>query len=96
MSEHIFSRTVLQKKRFHEYPLGYFSDDYAWLEFSDFNTIFTINEAIVSVRISSESISGKQDNSEQKYKAKELFFRDLICNELEHFRKRQQEGLLLE
>ena len=66
------------------------------MEFSDFKTIFTINEAIVSVRVSSESISGKEDNLKLKNKAEKLFFKDLIYNELEHFNERQKEGLLLE
>ena len=96
LSEHIFSRISFQKKRFHDYPLAWHSDDYAWLEFSDFKTIFTINEAIVSVRVSSESISGKEDNLKLKNKAKKLFFEDLLYNELEHFSERQKEGLLLE
>jgi glycosyltransferase involved in cell wall biosynthesis len=96
LSEHIFSRISFQKKRFHDYPLAWHSDDRAWLEFSDFKTIFTINEAIVSVRVSNESISGKQDNLELKSKAKKLFFEDLIYHELDHFKERQKEGLLSE
>lgn len=66
------------------------------MEFSDYKTIFTINEAIVSFRVSSESISGKEGNLTLKRKAKRLFFKDLIYNDLEHFKKRQKEGLLLE
>jgi len=64
--------------------------------FYDFKTIFTINEATVSVRVSSESISGKEDNLELKKKQKKFFFKDLIYYEFGHFNKRQKEGLLLE
>jgi hypothetical protein len=96
LSEHIFSRISFQKNRFQDYPLAWYSNDYAWLEFSDFKTIFTINEATVSVRVSSESISGKEDNLELKNKAEKIFFKDLIYDELGHFNKRQKEGLLLE
>jgi glycosyltransferase involved in cell wall biosynthesis len=96
LSEHIFSRISFQKNRFQDYPLAWYSDDYAWLDFSGFKAIFTINEAIVSVRVSSESISGKEDNLELKNKAKKLFFKDLIYHELGYFNKRQKEGLLVE
>jgi hypothetical protein len=96
LSEHIFSRISFQKNHFHDFPMAWHSDDRAWLEFSEFNIIYTINEAFVSIRVSDESITGKKDNLESKNKAKELFYRDLVFSKLSHFNTIQKRGLLLE
>ncbi|MGZ8546768.1 MAG: hypothetical protein ACXWVU_05170 [Sulfuricurvum sp.] len=76
LSEHIFRQNFFsKKKRFQDYPLAWHSDDRAWLEFSDYKTIFTTNEAIVSFRVSSESISGKEGNLTLKRKQKDCFLK---------------------
>ena len=96
LSEHIFSRSALQKNHFYDFPMAWHSDDRAWLEFSDFNIIYTINEAFVEVRVSGESITGKKDNLVYKNIAKELFYRDLVFKKLSHFNMIQKRALLLE
>lgn len=96
LSEHIFRRISFQKNHFHDFPMAWHSDDRAWLEFSEFNIIYTINEAFVSIRVSDESVTGKKDNLESKNKAKELFYRDLVFSKLSHFNTIQKRGLLLE
>lgn len=78
LSEYIFSRSVYNKYKFADYPLAWYSDDRAWIEFSENKNIYTINEAVISIRVSDESISGKKDNFSSKNKAKELFYNFLI------------------
>lgn len=78
LSEYIFSRSAYNIFKFADYPLAWYSDDRAWIEFSENKNIYTINEAIISIRVSDESISGKKDNFSSKNKAKELFYNFLI------------------
>jgi glycosyltransferase involved in cell wall biosynthesis len=96
LSEHVFSREAFNKKHFYDYPLAWHSDDRAWLEFSQFGKIFTINEAIVSVRVSDLSITGKKNNIDLKKEAKLQFFEFLITVVLSNFSQKQQESILLE
>ena len=95
LSEHIFSKKMYLDNRFIDYPLAWHSDDYAWLVFSGFNTIYTINESVVSVRVSSISITGKKDNIIPKLEATKQFYTFLIRSALHHFSKEQQVFLLL-
>ena len=78
LSEYIFNKEKVLQVGFKDYPLGWYSDDMAVLEFSDFNTIYTINEAIVFVRFSLLSISGDLAVSREKNKAKFLFYYSLL------------------
>lgn len=78
LSEYIFKREAYETYRFKDYPLGWYADDMAWLEFSDFGTIFTINSVVVSIRTSVHSTTGKSDNYLEKYRSAYFFFRDLI------------------
>ena len=59
LSEYVFSKKTFNKYHFYNYPLAWNSDDQAWLDFSDNKPIFTINECVVYVRLSSSNISGK-------------------------------------
>ena len=97
LSEHIFLRTTYEKYFFYDYPLAWHSDDRAWLEFSEYQNIFTINEAMVSVRVSQNSITGKKDNVALKNKATLEFYQFLIAKETgQHFTRDQREFLILE
>jgi glycosyltransferase involved in cell wall biosynthesis len=87
LSEYIFEREAYTKKRFTEYPLAWYSDDKAWLDFSMNKPVFSINEAEIYIRVSKHSISGGLNNDEQKETAKFLFFSDLIETELNKFSK---------
>jgi hypothetical protein len=58
--------------------------------------LYTINEALVEVRLSNNNISGKTDNLKFKQKARFLFFKDLVFNKIKHFKKYQRTLLLLE
>ncbi|MCB7481330.1 glycosyltransferase family 2 protein [Christiangramia sediminis] len=90
LSEHIFSRNSYKMHGFHNYPLGWHSDDRAWLEFSNNKPIYSINDAIVSIRISSLSISGRTDNDIEKLVATKSFYEYLILKKLFKFQQYQK------
>jgi glycosyltransferase involved in cell wall biosynthesis len=69
LSEYIFHFETLQQVKFKNFPLAWHSDVVAVLEVSNFNTIYSINNALVKIRISSLSISGSETFSAQKRKA---------------------------
>jgi glycosyltransferase involved in cell wall biosynthesis len=95
LSEYVFFKESYLKYKFQDYSLGWHSDDYAWIDFSENKPIFTINESIVSIRISDLNITGKQDNKESKYLAKIQFLKNVIRKKLQFFDKDQRVELLL-
>ncbi|MEL1247942.1 glycosyltransferase family A protein [Flavobacterium helocola] len=78
LSEYIFSRKKIDTIKFKEFPLAWYSDLLAVLEFSEFGNIFSINSAHLKIRISPNSISGKNDNLAKKEEAKFLFYKYLL------------------
>ncbi|MCL9805111.1 glycosyltransferase family 2 protein [Flavobacterium amniphilum] len=96
LSEHIFSKKAYESILFYDFPLAWHSDDRAWLEFTEYQTIFTINEAMVSVRVSKNSITGKKDNVILKNEATLRFFEFLISEAYSNFKSKQQSVLILE
>ena len=69
LSEYIFNKNNLLKIGFMDLPLAWSSDRLAVLEVSNFDVVYTINEAVVNVRISDQSISGSRHYDSQKLKA---------------------------
>lgn len=61
LSEYFFKRAVYLKYYFKEYPSGFYSDDRAWIDFSEDKPIYTINKSIIKIRISDQSLSGTAD-----------------------------------
>lgn len=94
LSEYFFTREMYFKFGFYDYPLGWYSDDEAWLNFSDNKSIFTINESIVYIRFSNYSISGSNKHNDQKVLASILFFKRLINELFFLFKENQQLDLL--
>lgn len=88
LSEYIFDRKTTIEKKFRDFPLAWHSDELAVLEFSDFGNILTL-DAVVNVRVSDASISGKKDNMTVKYRATGLFYLELFKN-IGRFSKPQQ------
>ena len=78
LSEHIFRKSVIKRDGFEEFPLAWFTDTMALLDFSKNKSIFTINEAIVYIRKSSVNISGKDSNMKEKYLASYFFYKSLL------------------
>ena len=78
LSEYFFKSNVYLKYGFTDYPLAWYSDDKAWLDFSDGLPIYTINDATIVIAVSKQSLTGKKDNREDKLKAQQLFLKSLI------------------
>jgi len=90
LSEYVFSKKVFQKHGFYDYPLAWFSDDRAWLDFSEDKPIYSINESIVYARMSHLNISGRQDNVAIKNQSSVAFYQYLIQDKLTEFNKYQR------
>lgn len=96
LSEHIFKKQSYNNNGFKNYPLGWHSDDYAWLTFVENKPIYCINEAVIKISVSSKSISGNNENLEIKNNAEIIFFKDLIKEKLSLFDKKAKLELLYE
>jgi hypothetical protein len=78
LSEYVFEIEKLKNNFFYEFPLAWHSDDLAVLECSNFNTIYSKNEAKVFVRISNLSITGRTDLTLEKLSASKQYFERLL------------------
>lgn len=96
LSEYIFKRESYVQFHFNDFPLAWYADDMAWLDFSNNKMIFTINEAVVVFRLSNSNISGKEDNLKDKENAGFLFFNELINSKLCCFDSFQKQKIVLE
>lgn len=94
LSEHIFSRASYLKYGFYNYPLAWNSDDHAWLEFSDNKPIFTLNESVVFIRISSLNISGKDDNIVTKDSSEIVFYKFMVSKKLKFYTHFQRDRIM--
>ena len=61
LSEFVFKRSAFSKFGFTSYPSAFYSDDKVVLDLSVNQNIYSINDALVSVRVSSDSLSGKAE-----------------------------------
>jgi glycosyltransferase involved in cell wall biosynthesis len=93
LSEYVFNKKKVLEIGFRDFPLAWFSDVLAVLEFSEFKNIFSINEAQVCVRISEISISGKDDNLKLKSNATFKFYFYLLSNKSTYFTRLQKKRL---
>jgi hypothetical protein len=93
LSEYIFRKSQVLEIGFKNFPLAWFSDVLAVLEFSDFKNIFSINEAVIYIRISELSISGSHVNKKLKLKAKFDFYYYLLNDKFYFFSNREQNEL---
>lgn len=94
LSEHIFWKENVINIGFKNFELGWFSDVLAVLEFSNFEDVFSINEAQISIRISENSISGMKVNFKKKATATKQFYSYLLINKKEYFDKNERIELL--
>lgn len=90
LSEYVFSRKVFEKHGFYNYPLAWNSDDRAWLDFSEDQPIYSINEAIIYPRMSNLNITGKSDNWKLKNESSAAFYHFLIHDKLKQYTKYQR------
>ena len=79
LSEFVFNKNEFLKYKFTNYPSAFYSDDKIVLDLASKKNIFSINDAVVFVRISSESLSGKAEVVTTKlFLARFKFFEFLI------------------
>jgi len=95
LSEYIFMRSQYKKYGFYDYNLAWFTDDRAWLEFSEFKNIYSINNAFVSFRLSDENISRVDYKSNEKEVVRLQFFKFIVSKHLNKFKRYQQRHFLL-
>lgn len=95
LSEYIFDAETIKNIGFYDLPLAWHSDDLAILECSNFNNIFTINEAKLSVRVSNLSISGNKNLEAEKTNASMLFYQKLYNTHIDKFSKQNQKIIVL-
>lgn len=95
LSEQIFKREAYLKHRFRDFPLGWGSDDFAWLDFTEFGETYAINDATAFFRISNENISRSNYKEDIKKETKLLHFTIIVENYLKKFKKEQRLPLLL-
>ena len=65
LSEYMFKAKELNRIGFQDFPLAWSSDVLAVVEFSNNNNIYTINNAIVSFRLSDKNITGQGESIEK-------------------------------
>lgn len=94
LSEYIFTETSYNKYKFYNYPLGWHSDDRAWLEFSSNKPIYSVNDVKLLIRYSKVSLSGKKDNVEQKILATNKHLQYIISQKLSSFQKNQRQVII--
>lgn len=79
LSEYILKKNEFLKHKFTNYPSAFYSDDKIVLDLTKVKNIFSINTAVVFVRISSESLSGKAEiQKNDLFLARFEFFEYLI------------------
>ena len=93
LSEFVFKVSVLENKKFKNLPLAWYSDYLAVLECSNFNNIYTINEAIVSFRLSDLNITSKTDDLTIKNIATFNFYYYLLKRKSLFFNKKEKSEL---
>lgn len=89
LSEYFFKREVYLKFYFKEYPSGFYSDDRAWIDFSEDKPIYTINDSVVIIRISDFSLSGNADKDVLK-QAEFLYLKYFYENKLSCLSKKNR------
>ena len=78
LSEYIFMKEKMDAIQLKDFPLAWYSDLLAVVEFAEFKTIFTINDAVVDFRLSGKNITSKTDDLVVKNQATFLFYSYLL------------------
>ena len=94
LSEFIYKNVPQANKYFIEFPNAYYSDDLSLLIATNFQNIFTINEAIVQIRRGNFNLSGINSNAEKANLSEFLFFKYLLNNYNDKFDLSQKKLFL--
>ena len=95
LTEQIFRRDSFIKYGFRDFPLGWGSDNFAWLDFTEFGDVLAINNATAFFRISESNISRGGYEEKRKQSVKYTYFSLIIDSYLRKFRPSQRLPLLL-
>lgn len=95
LSEHVFTKKSYLYFGFKDYPIGWHSDDIAWLDFPVQKSIYSINSSTVFIRHSGLNLTTATDNLDIKEEASLRFQNDLIFEKLILFSRFQKRKLLL-
>ncbi len=95
LTEQIFRKEAYIKHGFRNFPLGWGADNFAWLDFTEFGQIYTINSATAYFRISEENISRGGFKEDLKQQTKYKYFSLIINEYLQEFSQEQRVPLLL-
>lgn len=95
LSEYVFRLNIVKAIGFKDFPLAWYSDVLAVIEFSKGEPVFSINNALFSIRLSEQSISGSALYEKQKRKAKFEFYYYLIDNRKQDFSENELEELYI-
>ena len=95
LSEYVFRKSMYLRYGFFDYSLAWHSDDRAWLEFSQFKYIYTINSASVCFRLSEENISRSNFMIKEKNQVTLAFYNFVIFKHILKFKRFQRKELLL-
>lgn len=93
LSEYLFKTDKVRKYKFRELPVAWHSDDLAVLEFSEFETVFTINDAVVNFRWSGQNITSIRHDMVIKNMATFQFYYYLLNDKKKHFNEAQLKTL---
>jgi glycosyltransferase involved in cell wall biosynthesis len=93
LSEFVFKKKALENKKFKNLPLAWYSDYLAVLECSNFGNMYTINDALVSFRLSGLNITSKRDDLTLKNIATFYFYHYLLEKKHAFFNEKQKETL---
>jgi glycosyltransferase involved in cell wall biosynthesis len=93
LSEFVFRKKEFDKVKFKDLPLAWFSDYLAVLEVSNFSTMFTINNSLVSFRLSGLNITSKRDDLKEKGIATFGFYYYLL-NDKKEFLNAEHKSVL--
>ncbi|MGO4913025.1 glycosyltransferase family 2 protein [Leeuwenhoekiella sp. W20_SRS_FM14] len=94
LSEHIFRKKAYDKYKFKNFPLAWHADDYAWLEFSDFGFVYSINTALVYFRLSEFNISRPNYLLDEKREYALVFFKKVLMNHIHKFKPEHQYPII--
>jgi len=95
LTEQIFRRDAFLKHGFRDFPLGWGADNFAWLDFTEFGNVYSINDATAFFRISERNISRGGYKEELKQGVKYSYFTLIIDVYLQEFQPHQRLPLLL-
>jgi glycosyltransferase involved in cell wall biosynthesis len=95
LSEYIFRKSMYLRYGFFDYLVAWHSDDRAWLEFSEFKYIYSINSAQVCFRLSDKNISRSNFMIKEKNQATLAFYNFIIFKHILKFKRFQRKELLL-